>query len=139
MHSIRGLLVGALAVTVTTGAFAFGTGKQDGWHGRVTPTSAAHAGLEYAMAHPPLKVASHYRLDLSNDLVDFGACVACVLDSDPKKCGARFLRWEVHAPDEAAELGLDAIVVSSRAYQEEMLRAVAHLVQDGVELVACYP
>ncbi|MCZ6598924.1 MAG: class I SAM-dependent methyltransferase [Planctomycetota bacterium] len=73
------------------------------------------------------------------DLIDFGACVACVLDSDPAKRGTRFLRWDVHGPDEAAALGLDAIVVSSQAYQEEMLQAVAHLEGSGVELVGCYP
>ncbi len=72
------------------------------------------------------------------ELVDLGEAVACVLDGDARKQGGEFLGWPVHAPSAAAELALDAVVLSSRAYQEEMFRAVAPLAEEGVEIVRCY-
>lgn len=74
------------------------------------------------------------------DLVDLGESVIAVLDSDPTKHGQTFLRWTVRAPEEAAELGADAILLSSRPFQEEMARALAPLARaHGIELVRCYP
>ena len=74
------------------------------------------------------------------DLIDFGGCVTTVLDGDPKKRGGTFLGWPVHSPDDLPHLGVDAVVVSSQPFQEEMVAriersAAAH----GIEIVCCYP
>ena len=74
------------------------------------------------------------------ELLDFSGQVVAVLDSDPAKHGKRFLRWRVSAPERAPALGVDAIVLSSRPYQDEMHAAVAHLASEhGVEIIRCYP
>jgi hypothetical protein len=74
------------------------------------------------------------------ELLDFSDEVVAIFDSDPKKHGKRFLQWRVSAPQRAHELGVDAIVLSSRPYQDEMHAAVAHLTPEhGIEVVRCYP
>lgn len=72
------------------------------------------------------------------DLVELAPCVTCILDSDPRKQGEEFLGWPVHAPWSARELGVDAVVISSRAYQEEMAAAMAPAAGEGIEIVRCY-
>ena len=74
------------------------------------------------------------------ELVDFNDCIVCMLDTDPRKHGTRFVRWEVRGPQMIEKLGLDAIVISSRDYQEEIYETIAHY-QDtlGIEVVKCYP
>lgn len=74
------------------------------------------------------------------ELCDLGPHVVAILDSDPRKHGRRFLRWRVDPPERAVERGVDAIVLSSRPYQDEMHAAVAPLAAEhGIEIVRCYP
>jgi SAM-dependent methyltransferase len=74
------------------------------------------------------------------ELSDFSDQVVAIFDSDPAKHGRRFLRWRVSAPERASEIGIDAIVLSSRPYQDEMHSAVAHTAAEhGIEVVRCYP
>jgi SAM-dependent methyltransferase len=73
------------------------------------------------------------------DLFDLAPSVACVLDSDPGKSGGSFLDWRVHAPDEIPDLDLDAILISSNAFEAEIYAAIAPTArQRGIELVRCY-
>ncbi len=66
-------------------------------------------------------------------------CVA-LLDGDPAKRGRRVLGLPVHAPEELAALGVDAVVLSSEPFQEEMAARLAPLAEPaGVALVRCYP
>ena len=74
------------------------------------------------------------------DLVGLGEHLVAVLDSDPTKNGRRFLRWTVHPPEAAPDLGVDVIVISSRPFQEEMAAAAEPLaLAHGIEIVRCYP
>lgn len=49
-----------------------------------------------------------------------GQVLAAVIDSDPLKAGTRFLDWTVRPPEDIPGLGLDVIVISSRAFQDEI-------------------
>lgn len=73
------------------------------------------------------------------DLVDFEDRIVGILDSDPAKHGQTFRRWQVHSPAEAAAIGADAVVVSSKPFQEEMVAALEPVVREhGIEVVRCY-
>lgn len=73
------------------------------------------------------------------DLVDLAPSLACVLDSDRGKQGGTFLGWPVHAPEALPELGLDAVVISSRPFQDEMAMRIGPLAaRVGVEVVTLY-
>ena len=73
------------------------------------------------------------------DLFDLAPSVACVLDSDPGKSGSAFLDWQVHTPDEIPGLELDAILISSNAFEAEIYAAIAPTAaQRGIEVVRCY-
>lgn len=73
------------------------------------------------------------------DLVDLAPSLACLLDSDRGKQGGTFLGWPVHAPEALPELGLDAVVISSRPFQDEMAARIEPLaVQARVEVVTLY-
>lgn len=72
-------------------------------------------------------------------LLDLREAIACVLDGDPSKQGGRFLDWPVHAPEALPELGLDAVLISTRAFEQEVYDALAPVARDhGIEVVRCY-
>jgi len=74
------------------------------------------------------------------DLVPLRGIVRAILDGDPAKLGSRFLDWEVRAPEEAGALGLDAVVLSSRPFQDEMEERLAPTAAEhGIEVLRCYP
>ena len=58
-----------------------------------------------------------------SDLLDLDDAVACVFDSDPGKIGGRFLDWPVHGPEALAALDLDAVVISTHAFEDEVFTA----------------
>lgn len=73
------------------------------------------------------------------DLVDLAPAIACVLDSDPGRVGGTFLDWRIHAPDEIPRLELDAILISSKAFEAEIHAAIAPTAAArGIEVVRCY-
>ena len=74
------------------------------------------------------------------DLFDFEDRLVCMLDSDPAKKGGSFLSWDIFAPTDLPKLDLDAVIISSRPFQEEMAAAIEPLAEaHGVEVVRCYP
>ena len=77
---------------------------------------------------------SHHLLGI----VNFENCITCFLDSDPKKVGTKFMDWLVYGPESINILGLDAIVISSKDYQNEIYKRIQHHVQEGIEIIKCY-
>ena len=74
------------------------------------------------------------------DLVGLDDLIVGILDSDPSRHGRPFRRWKVYSPVEAPIIGADTVIVSSKPFQEEMVRALAPLVEGhGLEVVRCYP
>lgn len=68
-----------------------------------------------------------------------GRDLAAVIDSDPLKAGTRFLDWTVQSPDTIPGLGLDVIVISSRAFQDEIAAGLRPLqAQAPFEMVKLY-
>jgi len=78
----------------------------------------------------------------SQDLLEsanFRDCICAVLDSDPNKIGTRFLSWVINSPQAFDELSLDVVVISSRAFQDEIyLQLKPHQDQLGFELIKLY-
>ncbi len=69
----------------------------------------------------------------------FGDCICAVLDSDPNKIGNRFLSWAVDSPQALDELSLDVVVISSRAFQDEIyLQLKPYQDRLGFELIKLY-
>ena len=73
------------------------------------------------------------------ETVDFQGCISCFLDSDPKKKNTTFLEWNVYGPESIDKLKLDAIIISSRDYQEEIFHTIARYQAQGIDIVRCYP
>lgn len=72
-------------------------------------------------------------------LVPLFECAVCLLDGDRAKQGTRFLGLPVHAPEEARALELEAVVLSSRAFQDEMAARLLPFAAAGGEVVRLYP
>ncbi|HEB90572.1 MAG TPA: methyltransferase domain-containing protein [Deltaproteobacteria bacterium] len=73
------------------------------------------------------------------EVVDLGRSVTCLLDSDPRKAGSSFLGWRVFGPDDIPRLGLDAILISTNAFEEEVYSAIAPTARaHAIEVVRCY-
>lgn len=73
------------------------------------------------------------------EIFDLGPSVACMLDSDPAKAGSSFLGWRVHAPDELPALELDAILISTQAFEQEVYDGLQPAARKhGIEVVRCY-
>ena len=69
---------------------------------------------------------------------DLQAVTSVLIDGDPKKQGTRFLGLPVYAPEQIVELGVDAILVSSNRFQDEIVRNIRQLAGDRVEIAMCY-
>lgn len=70
--------------------------------------------------------------------VDLEENITCFFDSDPKKKNGKFLKWTIYGPESIANLDIDVIIISSKDYQEEIYRSIAHHQKKGVEIVRCY-
>jgi len=71
-------------------------------------------------------------------VVDLPAYVSIILDSDTKKQGTQFLGLPVHAPKEISNLGIDAVLISSQRFQDEIKRFVESIAPDSIEIAVCY-
>jgi len=73
------------------------------------------------------------------ELFDLGRSVTCLLDIDPRKTGSSFLGWRVFGPDAIPQLDLDAILISTNAFEEEVYSAIAPTARAlEIEVVRCY-
>lgn len=74
------------------------------------------------------------------DLLPLRPHVVALLDGDPRKHGSRVHDLPVHAPEELGSLAVDAVVLSSEPFQEEMAARIAPLAAaSGASVVRCYP
>jgi hypothetical protein len=62
-----------------------------------------------------------------------------ILDSDPKKLGKRFMRWAVNNENAISEGLVDCIIISSKAYEDEIYnRLLPYITTHGISVVRCY-
>lgn len=61
-----------------------------------------------------------------------------LIDSNPKKQGTEYLGFPVVGPGDIDVTSIDAIVVSSRAFQDEIYERIAHLEKEGIEMIRLY-
>ena len=60
-------------------------------------------------------------------------------DSDSARVGGTIAGYPIRAAAEIPAAQLGAVIVSSLAFQDEMLRFVESLAMPGVQLITCYP
>lgn len=61
-----------------------------------------------------------------------------LIDGDPKKQGREFLGLPVCAPDQITSLGIDAILISSHRFQDEIIKTIRKLCGDEIDVATCY-
>lgn len=81
--------------------------------------------------------AGMHTLELMS-LIDLRTYSSVILDTDPKKIGTYFLDFIVHAPDDIDALEIDAVLVSSQRFQEEIRTAITETWGSRVEIAVCY-
>ena len=64
--------------------------------------------------------------------------VVAVLDDNPACHGGRLMDWPIKPLESAAELGVDAVVVSSDTYEAQMMRRCRSLSEAGIDVVGLY-
>ena len=64
--------------------------------------------------------------------------VTIFFDSDPQKHGRPFLCGTVYDPAAIARLGLDAVIISTRAFEEEIMAAISPITPPGMRMVPLY-
>lgn len=69
---------------------------------------------------------------------DLGSASRIFIDGDPKKQGTTFLEFPVYAPKQILELGVDAILVSSNRFQDEIIRNIRQVAGETIEIALCY-
>jgi 2-polyprenyl-3-methyl-5-hydroxy-6-metoxy-1,4-benzoquinol methylase len=80
-------------------------------------------------------IHTHFLLNLIN----FDDQVEYIFDSDKRKQGVRFLHWMVYGPEDIERLNPSVIIISSKPYQEEIYRQIAHYQTSlGTEIIKCY-
>jgi hypothetical protein len=68
-------------------------------------------------------------------LMDPPAPIACILDDNPSLRGRRLWNYPVHSIRDGAGLGLEAVIVSAAAMEEELWLAAEPLRRAGVEVI----
>ncbi len=71
-------------------------------------------------------------------LIDMSDFVCCVIDSDKKKYGKKFMKWPIYGPAHIDTLNLDAILISSHAFEEEIYESIKHFQTKGLDIITCY-
>ena len=64
--------------------------------------------------------------------------VRLFFDSDPTKHGRSFLGGTIHSPTDIATLQLDAVLISSKAFEEEIMTALARTVPPSTNIIPMY-
>jgi SAM-dependent methyltransferase len=72
------------------------------------------------------------------NLVNLRDVVSCFLDGDPNKYGGLFLGLPVLAPSQLASQKIDAVLISSNRFIDEMTHTVRKLGGPEVEIRTCY-
>lgn len=71
-------------------------------------------------------------------LVSLNDHVCCFLDGDPQKQGQQYLGLPVLTPQKLADGGIDAVLISSNRFIDEISRTVREFGAGKVELRTCY-
>jgi len=71
-------------------------------------------------------------------LEELASVVHCLLDTDPRKQGYNFHQWKVYGPDDIAGLNLDAILISSQRFEDEIHEALRPHWEAGLPVIRCY-
>ena len=69
---------------------------------------------------------------------DLHAFSSILIDGDPMKQGTTFLDFPVFAPEQIVELGIDAILVSSHRFQDEIVSKIRQVAGENIEIALCY-
>lgn len=72
------------------------------------------------------------------EIINLKECIACFIDSDPKKKKTTFVDWKVYGPESIDKLKLDAIIISSKSYEDEIFHAISHYQDKGIDVIKCY-
>ena len=71
------------------------------------------------------------------NLVDFSDTILGIIDSDPQKSNKRFLRWNVYNENILEKNLADIIIISSKAFQEEIFRKIQKY-QEHYDIIKIY-
>ena len=71
-------------------------------------------------------------------LVNLSGKAFCLLDGDPKKQGQVYLGLPVLAPQKLADGDIDAVLISSNRFIDEIARTAREFGGPKVELRTCY-
>lgn len=73
------------------------------------------------------------------NLFDLSEYVTAIIDSDPSKQSKKYLRWTIYGEDELLNGEIDAVIVSSKAFESEIFKKIEkYSVNPGIEIVSCY-
>jgi SAM-dependent methyltransferase len=73
------------------------------------------------------------------NLFDISDNVTSIIDSDPQKHGKRFLRWTIYDESLLASGKIDAVIISSKAFEDEIYNRIECYAHDSdLEIVRCY-
>lgn len=84
----------------------------------------------YGAGHNTLDLHRHF--DLSN------LNVTAIFDADPKKQGRNLLGLSIQPPEALQNFDGSSVIISSYAYQEEVVARLHYLTERGIELVTLY-
>ena len=71
-------------------------------------------------------------------LVNLDSSVFCYLDGDPKKHGKSFLGKQIFSPTHLDALDIDAVLISSNRFVDEMSATARRYGGTRIELLTCY-
>jgi len=71
-------------------------------------------------------------------LINLNENVSCILDGDPNKQGQKYLDLPVLMPQYLADGEIDAVLISSNRFVNEMVSKTRELGGDKVEIMSCY-
>lgn len=71
-------------------------------------------------------------------LMDPPVCVSCIIDQDPRLAGRSLWNYPIVTPEQAATLGLDAVILSSQTMEDALEAAAQPLIAQGVRVVRLY-
>lgn len=72
------------------------------------------------------------------DTFELSDAVQCLIDSDPKKAFTKFQQWSIYPPEHIPNLNVDAILISSHDFEEEIFQTIKKYNKNNVMVIRCY-
>jgi FkbM family methyltransferase len=106
------------------------------WRKRVAETArrCAEAGLRRVALYP----AGRHTRAVAPVLGDSPVQVLAVIDDDPRTWGSRLVDLPVVSPSQAGDLGADAVILSSQAYERLLWERAGRFREAGIAVVPIY-